>query len=79
METKQMLKDANDKVSAKRVWAGRYLFTGLAMALVWFIVYIGSLFIEKEFTLKFPYEMWYGIVGFGASILGVTIFETKNK
>ena len=74
-----MLKDINGKKSAKRVWAGRYLGVGLGMALVWFVVYVGSLFVEKEFTLKFPYEMWYGIVGFGSAIIGVTIFEEKNK
>ena len=79
METDKMLKDINGKKSAKRVWAGRYLFVGLAMAMIWFVVYVGSLFVEKEFTLKFPYEMWYGIVGFGSAILGVTIFESKNK
>lgn len=79
METKEMLRDINNKTSAKRVWASRYLWVGLVMAAIWFLVYVGSVFVEKDFTLSFPYELWFGVVGFGSAILGVTIFETKNK
>jgi len=79
METKDMLTDINGKDSAKRIWGGRYLTVGLIMAIIWFIVYLGSVFVDKEFKIIFPYEMWYGIVGLGAGLIGIGIFETKNK
>ena len=78
-EIREMLTDVNGKESAKRVWAGRYLVVGLAMAVVWFLAHLVLNIIQIPFSWTFPYEMWYGIVGFGAIALGVTIFESRVK
>ena len=76
---KSRLQDVNGKESGKRYWAGLYLSFGLIMPVVWFILKLSSSFYGFEFDFEFPLNMWYGVVGFGAAVLGVTIFEVKNK
>ena len=70
--------DINGKESAKRKWAGRYLGIGLLTACLYFLMWGAAFILDKE-LLEFPYQLWFGIVGFGAAILGVTIFESKIK
>lgn len=73
-----MYQDVNGKESSKRRWASRYLTVGLVMAGLWFALLIVVQFTKVELKISFPWEIWYGVVGFGAAILGVTIFEKKN-
>lgn len=76
---REMLTDVNGKESSKRVWASRYLTVGLAMSVAWFLAHLVFSILKKEISFTFPYEMWYGILGFGAVLLGVTIFESRVK
>ena len=75
----KMLTDVNDKLSAKRVWAGRYLWLGIVMPIIWFLLKMASGIFHFEFEIKFPLDIWFGILGLGGGLLGFTIFETKNK
>ena len=74
-----MLTDVNGKESAKRIWGSRYLTLGLAMSVVWFLAHIVLNVMQIPFNWTFPYEMWYGVVGFGAALIGISIFESKVK
>ena len=76
MET---LKDVNGKESSKRLWAGRYLWVALFMALGHFIAGVLSGIFGWDYSVTFPHEIWYGMVGGGFGILGFTIFEKKNQ
>lgn len=79
MDVKESIKDVNGKESSKRVWAGRYLFTALFMAVGHFIAGVLSSIFGFEYSASFPHEIWYGMVGGGFGILGFTIFEKKNQ
>lgn len=72
-------KDINGKESSKRVWAGRYLGLGLLMASIYFLAGIGLSVLGKEMLFTFPAEIWYGLLGLGGGLLGVTIFESKTR
>lgn len=73
------LKDINGKDSIKRLWANRYLWLGFAMPIIYILSTVISNFFGKQILFVFPYEIWYGVLGFGAAALGLTIFESKVK
>lgn len=75
----EMYQDVNGKESSKRRWAGRYLTLGLVMAAGWFLLLAGVQITGTELKINFPWEIWIGILGLGGGLLGVTIFESKNK
>lgn len=75
----EALQDINGKPSAKRLWAGRYLLAALLMIFIHFLADIGGSIFGYKYSVNFPTEIWYGMVGGGFGILGVTIFESKTK
>ena len=75
----ETLKDVNGKESSKRLWASRYLLAALIMGVGHFLAGVLAGIFGWNYTAPFPHEIWYGMVGGGFAILGVTIFEKKNE
>jgi len=71
--------DIDGKRSSKRIWSGRITGTGLAMAVVWFIVYIRALLLGEVLSMEFPYEMWLGLMGAGLGGFGLVLGERFAK
>ncbi len=67
--------DIDGKKSHKRVWSGYLLGSGLAMAWIWFAIFCGKLFVDKELSMEFPFEMWIGLVGAGMTGIGLVLGE----
>jgi multidrug transporter EmrE-like cation transporter len=72
-------KDVNGKDSHKRKWSAKYLFTALAMGVLYFISLVIASFIGIKLNFQFPYELWFGIAGIGGGLAGFTVFEKKNQ
>ena len=73
------LKDINNKLSSKRIWANRILWVSVAMVVVYFAVFIGAILLEKKEPIHtFPMEIWLTMFGTGAVALGLTLWEQKK-
>jgi len=73
-----MLKDINGKESSKRIWASRFLWTGLAIFGIKVFVALVDVFTEKQYTFDFPTEQWLYIMGAGMLAMGFTLAEKKK-
>lgn len=72
--------DINGKVSTKRAWARRLLWTALAMVWIYSLLWAYSIF--KEIVAPdMPtalLQMWFGLAGGGLTAIGLTLGETKH-
>ena len=71
--------DIDGKKSSKRVWSGRIVGTGLAMAIAWFIIYLRALLLGIELSMEFPLEMWFALMGSGLGGFGLVLGERFAK
>jgi len=72
-------KDVDGKTSAKRIWSGRLLGSGLLMSWIWFVVYIKFLWCGEVLSMDFPFEMFFGVMGAGMTGLGLVLGERYTK
>lgn len=72
--------DINGKVSSKRAWARKLLWT--ALSIVWIYTLLWGYTTLRELTPPdMPdalIQMWFGLAGGGLTALGLTLGETKK-
>jgi hypothetical protein len=74
----EYLKDINGKISIKRIWANRLIWIGVAMNIVYFILWCHAYYSEKK-LLEYPTEMIWGMLGSGLGAIGLTVVEQKTN
>ena len=73
---KEHLNDINGKTSIKRVWADRLIKVGVAMNIVYFLLWCHS-YATNQTLPEYPTEMIWGMLGAGLTSIGITAFERK--
>lgn len=71
--------DVNGKESSKRYWANRVMIISLSMVVIHYLLTLIFAIVKPEINIPFPTEVWYGLIGSGFALLGITIFESKTK
>jgi uncharacterized membrane protein len=79
METPERNLDTNGKESSKRYWANRVMTLSLIMVALHYVLTTLFAILKVGITIPFPTEIWYGLIGSGFALLGITIFESKTK
>lgn len=75
MEIKNVKQDVNGKDSSKRKYGMRLIDTAIYMALIHWAIGLGMSLFGREFTYEFPIDIWWTLIGLGASLLGITLAE----
>lgn len=81
-QKQEAIQDVNGKTSQKRILGERFMNAGLWFGLGFYILVYGFKIAHLFFpltvgvlTMSFPTTFFFGLVGIGASLLGITLFE----
>lgn len=71
--------DIDGNPSSKRRWAARFLWIGLLMAILLFIMGAWKAWNAEEFSADVAQEIMWSLIGTGTFALGITLVERFGK
>lgn len=76
MENFKAGQDIDGNESSKRKKGMMLIDVAVYMAVIYFLIgLLMSIILGEELKYKFPIEIWWTIIGLGASLLGITLAE----